>query len=285
MGTPASWGRPVCHQHSVSSGIARHRRRGPGILHLVTPLEAVAVLAAGLVAGAINAIVGSGSLITFPTLLAIGLPPVTANVSNTIGLVPGGVSGTYGYRRELVGQRERLIVLGVAGVLGGTVGAGLLLVLPPEAFERIVPFLVLFAAFITAIQPALTNRLKDVRARPAHDNPIVVLAVFLTAIYGGYFGAGQGVILLALLLLLVNDDPQRLNGLKNAVILGVNAVAALIFALVAPVDWTAVLLLAVSSTVGGRLGATVGRRLSPTALRVAIVVLGTLVGLRLLLLP
>jgi uncharacterized membrane protein YfcA len=269
----------------VSSGIARHRARGPGILRLVTPFEAVAVLAAGLVAGAINAIVGSGSLITFPTLLAIGLPPVTANVSNTIGLVPGGVSGTYGYRRELVGQRERLIVLGAAGVLGGAVGAGLLLVLPPEAFERIVPFLVLFAAFVTAIQPALTSRLEEVRARPAHDNPIVVLAVFLTAIYGGYFGAGQGVILLALLLLLVNDDPQRLNGLKNAVILGVNAVAALIFALVAPVDWTAVLLLAVSSTVGGQLGATVGRRLSPTTLRVAIVVLGTVVGLRLLLLP
>ena len=256
-----------------------------GILHVVTPLEAAAVLAAGLIAGAINAIVGSGSLITFPTLLAIGLPPVTANVSNTIGLVPGGVSGTIGYRRELVGQRERLVSLGAAGLLGGTVGAGLLLVLPPEAFERIVPFLVLFAAGVTAVQPALTQRLEHIRSRPAHDNPLVVLAVFLTAIYGGYFGAGQGVILLALLLLLINDDPQRLNGLKNAVILGVNAIAALIFAVVAPVDWFAVLLLAVSSIVGGQLGATVGRRLSPTALRIAIVVLGTVVGLRLLLLP
>jgi uncharacterized protein len=269
----------------VSSGIARHRVRVRGILHLVTPLEAAAVLVAGLVAGAVNAIVGSGSLLTFPTLLAVGLPPVTANVSNTIGLVPGGVSGTFGYRRELVGQRERLISLGAAGLLGGTVGAGLLLVLPPEAFERIVPFLVLFAAGVTAIQPALTRRLEHIRARPAHDNPLVVLAVFLTAIYGGYFGAGQGVILLALLLLLVNDDPQRLNGLKNAVILGVNAIAALIFAIVAPVDWYAVLLLAVSSIAGGQLGATVGRRLSPTALRIAIVVLGTAVGLRLLLLP
>jgi uncharacterized membrane protein YfcA len=269
----------------VSSGIARHQARVRGILHLVTPLEAAAVLVAGLVAGAVNAIVGSGSLLTFPTLLAVGLPPVTANVSNTIGLVPGGVSGTFGYRRELVGQRERLISLGAAGLLGGTVGAGLLLVLPPEAFERIVPFLVLFAAGVTAIQPALTSRLEHIRARPAHDNPLVVLAVFLTAIYGGYFGAGQGVILLALLLLLVNDDPQRLNGLKNAVILGVNAIAALIFAVVAPVDWYAVLLLAVSSIVGGQLGATVGRRLSPTALRIAIVVVGTAVGLRLLLLP
>ena len=269
----------------MSSAVARHSRRQRGILHVVTPLEAIAVMAAGLIAGAINAIVGSGSLITFPTLLAIGLPPITANVSNTIGLVPGGISGTVGYRRELVGQRERVLVLGAAGLIGGTVGAGLLLVLPPEAFERIVPFLVLFAAGITAIQPVLTERLKNVRARPAHDNPIVVLAVFFTAIYGGYFGAGQGVILLALLLLLVNDDPQRLNGLKNAVILVVNVVAALIFVVVAPVDWTAVLLLAVSSTIGGQLGATVGRRLSPTALRVAIVVLGTVVGLRLLLVP
>jgi len=269
----------------VSSGIARHPGNARGILHHVTPLEAAAVLAAGFAAGALNAIVGSGSLLTFPTLLAIGLPPVTANVSNTIGLVFGGVSGTLGYRRELVGQRDRLIRLGIAGLLGGTVGAALLLVLPPEAFQKIVPFLVLFAAGITAIQPALTERLEHIRSRPAHDNPLVILAVFFTAIYGGYFGAGQGVILMAFLLVLVHDDPQRLNGLKNAVILGVNVIAAVIFALVAPVDWTAVLLLAVSSIVGGQLGATVGRRLSPTALRIAIVVLGTVVGLRLLLLP
>jgi uncharacterized membrane protein YfcA len=272
-------------KHSVSSGIARRCARVAGILHVVTPLEAAAVLTAGVAAGTINAIVGSGSLLTFPTLLAIGLPPITANVSNTIGLVPGGVSGTLGYRRELQGQRERLVRLGITGLLGGTTGAVLLLALPPTAFEVVVPFLVLFATGITAIQPALTRRLEHIRARPAHDNPLVVLAVFFTAIYGGYFGAGQGVILLALLLVLVNDDPQRLNGLKNAVILGVNAIAALLFALVAPVDWLAVVLLAVGSIVGGQLGATVGRRLSPTALRVAIVVLGTAVGLRLLLLP
>jgi uncharacterized membrane protein YfcA len=269
----------------VSSGIARRGVRVGGILHVVTPLEAAAVLVAGVAAGTLNAIVGSGSLLTFPTLLAIGLPPITANVSNTIGLVPGGVSGTLGYRRELRGQRDRLVRLGFAGLLGGTTGAVLLLALPPTAFEIVVPFLLLFAAGITAIQPALTGRLEHIRARPAHDNPLVVLAVFLTAIYGGYFGAGQGVILLALLLVLVNDDPQRLNGLKNAVILGVNAIAALLFALIAPVDWLAVVLLAVGSIVGGQLGATVGRRLSPTALRVAIVVLGTAVGLRLLLLP
>lgn len=255
------------------------------MLRAVTPIEALVVVLAGLGAGALNAIVGSGSLITFPTLLAVGLPPVTANVSNTIGLLPGGVSGTLGYRRELAGQRDRLVRLGVAGLLGGTTGAALLLALPPEAFEVVVPFLLLFAAGLTAVQPALTRRIEHVRARPAHGNPLVVFAVYLTGIYGGYFGAGQGVILLAFLLLLVNDDPQRLNGLKNAVIVGVNAIAALIYAVVAPVDWLAVALIAAGSILGGLLGAGVGRRLPPTALRIAIVVLGTAVGLRLLLLP
>jgi uncharacterized membrane protein YfcA len=249
----------------------------------VTPLEAVAVAVAGLGAGALNAIVGSGSLLTFPTLLAIGLPPVTANVSNTIGLVPGGVSGTLGYRRELEGQRDRLVRLGVAALAGGTFGAVVLLVLPAEAFEIVVPFLLLFAAGLTAVQPALTRRLESIRSRPAHDNPWVALAVFLTAIYGGYFGAGQGVLLMAFLLVLVHDDAQRLNGLKNGLILLVNAVAALIFVVVAPVDWAAVVLLAMGSIIGGQLGAGLGRRLSPGALRLAIVVLGTAVAVRMLL--
>ena len=181
----------------------------------MTLFEAAAVLIAGIAAGALNTIVGSGSLLTFPTLLAVGLPPITANVSNTIGLVPGGISGTLGYRRELAGQRDRLVRLGIPALLGGTVGAAILLVLPPAAFEVIVPFLLLFAAGLTAIQPQLTRRLESVRSRPAHDNPLVVIAVFATGIYGGYFGAGQGVILMAFLLVLVHDDPQRLNGLKN----------------------------------------------------------------------
>jgi uncharacterized protein len=250
----------------------------------VTPIEALLVVLAGVGAGTLNTIVGSGSLLTFPTLLAVGLPPVTANVSNTIGLVPGGVSGTLGYRRELAGQRDRLVRLGIAALLGGLTGAGVLLVLPADAFELVVPFLLLFAAGLTAVQPALTRRLESLRSRPAHDNPAVVLAVFLTAIYGGYFGAGQGVILMALLLVLVHDDPQRLNALKNGLVVLVNGIAALLFALVAPVDWTAVALIAAGSIVGGQLGARVGRRLSPGALRAAIVVLGTAVALRLLVL-
>ena len=248
----------------------------------MTPLEALAVLLAGIAAGALNTIVGSGSLLTFPTLLAVGLPPITANVSNTIGLVPGGISGTLGYRRELAGQRDRLVRLAIPALLGGTFGAALLLVLPAAAFEVIVPFLLLFAAALTAIQPWLTRRLESLRARPAHDNPLVVLAVFITAIYGGYFGAGQGVILMAFLLVLVHDDSQRLNGLKNGLIVLVNAIAAGIFILVAPVDWAAVAILAVGSIVGGQLGAGVGRRLSPGALRAAIVIVGTVVALRML---
>ena len=145
-----------------------------------------------------------------------------------------------------------------------------------------MPFLLLFAAGLTAIQPQLTRRLESVRARPAHDNPLVALAVFATGIYGGYFGAGQGVILMAFLLVLVQDDPQRLNGLKNGLIVLVNVIAAVIFVLVAPVDWTAVAILAVGSIVGGMLGAGVGRRLAPGALRAAIVIVGTVVALRML---
>ena len=233
----------------LESGPRRFLAFGRG--RVVTPVEALAVLIAGIAAGALNTIVGSGSLLTFPTLLAVGLPPITANVSNTIGLVPGGISGTLGYRRELAGQRDRLVRLGIPALLGGTLGAAILLVLPPAAFEVVVPFLLLFAAGLTAIQPQLTRRLESVRARPAHDNPLVALAVFATGIYGGYFGAGQGVILMAFLLVLVHDDPQRLNGLKNGLIVLVNAIAAGIFILVAPVDWTAVAILAVGSIVGG----------------------------------
>ena len=249
---------------------------------MIDPIGALLIIVVGVVAGTVNTIVGAGSLLTFPTLLAVGLPPITANVSNTIGLVPGGISGTLGYRGELGGQRDRLVRLGIPALLGGTLGAAVLLVLPPAAFEVIVPFLLLFAAGLTAIQPWLTRRLESVRARPAHDNPLVALAVFLTGIYGGYFGAGQGVILMAFLLVLVHDDPQRLNGLKNGLIVMVNAIAAGIFILVAPVDWTAVAILAVGSIVGGQLGAGVGRRLSPKALRAAIVIVGTVVALRML---
>ena len=254
---------------------------------MIDPLEAIVIIAAGMAAGAVNAIVGSGSLITFPTLLLLGYPPLVANVSNTVGLVPGSISGSIGYRRELAGQRARAIPLMVAAGLGGLTGAGLLLILPASAFAQIVPVLILLACGLVAVQPRLSAWVAARRLRLGHaprhgGGPGLVASVYLTGIYGGYFGAAQGVILIALLAILIDDDLQRLNGLKNVLAAVVNAVAAIIFILVAPVAWVPAILLAIGSTIGGQLGAVVGRRLSPLALRVAIVTIGTIVAVKLL---
>ncbi len=248
----------------------------------MTPLEAVGIAAAGLGAGAVNTIVGSGSLITFPALLAFGYPPVVANVSNTVGLVPGSASGTFGYRRELRGQGERSIRLGIAAVLGGLTGGLLLLALPASAFERIVPFLILLACVLVALQPRLSRALEARRPGGAERSWALLLLVYLTAIYGGYFGAAQSVILIALLAIFVPDNLQRLNGLKNLLTLFVNLVAALLFVFVAPVAWGPAALVAVGSIAGGQLGALIGRRLSPLVLRGAIIVVGVVVAARLL---
>jgi uncharacterized membrane protein YfcA len=235
-----------------------------------------AVLLAGMAAGTINVIVGSGTLITFPTLLAFGVPPVTANVSNTIGLVPGVVSGLVGYRRELHGQRARMVRLGCASLTGGVVGAVLLLSLPSGAFSAIVPALILVGLLLVVLQPRISawvNRRHE--GVTGEFGPWWVWpAVLLTGVYGGYFGAAQGVILMGVLGIGISDSLQRLNGLKNVLAGLVNGVAGLIFAIVADVDWTVVALIAAGSIVGGQLGATVGRRLSPDVLRVVIVVVG-----------
>ncbi|MDO3651280.1 sulfite exporter TauE/SafE family protein [Nocardia mangyaensis] len=253
----------------------------------MTWLEQLLVLAAGVAAGGINTIVGSGTLITFPTLLAFGLPPVTANVSNTIGLVPGSVSGVIGYRRELAGQRSRLLQLGTASLLGGITGAILLLVMPAEAFKAIVPVLIIAALILVVVQPRLAawvkrRRSDDDAAPPAHGGPILLVAVFGTGIYGGYFGAAQGVLLLGLLGVFVHEDIQRLNAVKNVLALIVNAVSASIFIVIAEVNWQAVALIAVGSIIGGQLGARVGRKLPPNVLRAVIVVVGTVAVVRLL---
>src|SRR5439155_17840018 len=248
----------------------------------MTPAQAAAIVGAGMAAGTINTIVGSGSLITFPTLLAFGYPPVVANVSNTIGLVPGSISGTIGYRRELGRQAGRIVRLGTAAVLGGLSGAVLLLALPAASFQRVVPFLRLVACVLAALQPRLSREVA--RRRPAAESHSRWLdaAVFATGVYGGYFGAAQGVILIALLAIFVNDDLQRLNALKNVLAVLVNAVAALLFVLVAPVAWEPAALLAVGAVVGGQIGASIGRRLSPLVLRGFIVAVGSLVAIRLL---
>jgi uncharacterized protein len=249
----------------------------------MTPLDAAIILAVGAGAGTINAIVGAGSLITFPTLLALGYAPVVANVSNTVGLVPGSLTGALGYRRELTGQRHRAARLGAAGVLGGLTGATLLLALPPSAFEGVVPYLILLGVVLVAVQPRLAAIMDRRRVDGQEHLLPLSIGVYAVGIYGGYFGAAQGVMLIALLGIFLPDDLQRLNGLKNVLALFINAMAAIIFIAVAPIVWPVTLLLALGSSAGGVLGAAMGRRLSPGVLRVAIVVVGAAVAVRMLL--
>jgi len=251
----------------------------------MSPVEAVAIVLAGLAAGTVNTIVGSGSLVTFPTLLFFGYPPLVANVSNTVGLVPGSISGAVGYRRELAGQRGRAIPLAIAALLGGLTGGILLLVLPAAAFARIVPVLILVACGLVVIQPRVSRTLVARRGsavRPQHGGPLLLATVYATGIYGGYFGAAQGVILVALLSIFLSDDLQRLNALKNVLAAVINGVAAILFIAVAPVAWAPAALLAVGSIVGGQVGARIGRRLPPTVLRAVIVVVGVVVAAKLL---
>jgi uncharacterized membrane protein YfcA len=241
----------------------------------VTPLHALAIFGAGIVAGTINTVVGSGTLFTFPVLLAFGYAPVTANVSNTIGLVPGSASGAIGYRRELSGQRRRTIPLGIASVIGGITGAVLLLTLPASAFKAIVPAFIAIALVLIVLQPRLSRAIAGHRAQ-AHENggPVTIAAVFASGVYGGYFGAAQGILLLAILGLGLDDDLQRINALKVVLAGTVNFVAAIVFVFAAHVAWGAALLIAGGSILGGIFGAHGGRRLPPAALRAVIVVVG-----------
>jgi uncharacterized membrane protein YfcA len=237
--------------------------------------EIAAIAIAGLVAGTVNTVVGSGTLITFPVLLAFGYAPVTANVSNTIGLVPGAASGAIGYRRELAGQREKAIRLGAMSVLGGVTGAILLLVLPASAFKDVVPVFIAIALVLTVLQPALTRRLAErAKQRPGHGGPVASIAVYITGVYGGYFGAGQGILLLAIFGVMLPQSLHRSNALKNVLAGTVNAVAGLYFIFAAHVEWAPVAIIAATSVVGGQLGSRYGRRLPPDALRALIVLVG-----------
>src|SRR5215213_5253145 len=196
----------------------------------------LAIALAGLAAGTVNTVVGSGTLITFPVLLAFGYSPVTANVSNTIGLVPGSVSGAIGYRRELAGQRRRALRLGSCSLLGAAIGAVLLLVLPEAAFKAIVPAFIAAALALVVLQPRINRALAERRSHVAHEHRLPTpLAIFATGIYGGYFGAAQGILLLGILGVALPQGLQRTNALKNVLAGLGNGVAALIFALVADV--------------------------------------------------
>ena len=246
-------------------------------------LHALAIFGAGIAAGTINTVVGSGTLITFPVLLGFGYSPVVANVSNTVGLVPGSASGALGYRQELSGQDRRMIPLATASILGGCVGAALLLSLPSSAFKAIVPVFIAVALVLIVAQPWLARALEH-RRRPAHANagPLATMGVFASGVYGGYFGAAQGILLLSILGLAINDDLQRINALKVVLAGLVNFVAAIIFVFAAHVAWGAAVLIAVGSTIGGVLGARVGRRLPEGVLRAVIVVVGIVAIVRLL---
>ena len=278
-------------------------------------LQDLAIFAAGIAAGMINVVVGSGTLITFPVLLAFGFPSVLANVSNNIGLVPGSLSGAYGYRAELSGQRDRIIKLGSASLLGGLVGAVLLLTLPKNAFQAIVPVLIVIALIMVVIQPRLARwvaarkiRLQVVNSGPAGPvpggpvpggsvpgggvatavapapapapakvdtgGPLLWILVFCTGVYGGYFGAAQGVLLIGLLGVALDDGLQRINAVKNILAALVNGVAAILFICVSHVAWIPALLIAIGSIIGGQVGAKVGRKLPPWGLRAIIIVVG-----------
>jgi uncharacterized membrane protein YfcA len=273
----------------------------------VSLAETAALLGAGLAAGAINTIVGSGTLLTFPTLLAFGYSPVVANVTNTVGLVPGSASGIHGYREEIEdfrGHGPRLARLVTASLLGAITGAVLLLVLPAEAFKAIVPVLILMALGLIVLQPRLSRRLAARRAAaaenaaengdapPRHGGWVVAASVFGSGVYGGYFGAAQGVLLMAILGITYSDRLQVLNGVKNVLAFVVNGVAAIIFIVAGAlpgsgpdhpsVVWSAALAIAVGAVIGGQIGARIGRRLSPTVLRALIIVVGLVAVVRML---
>ena len=240
--------------------------------------EVVALLAAGMAAGTINTIVGSGTLITFPTLLFFGFAPLVANVSNTVGLVAGGLTGIHGYRAELTGQGSTLRHLAPASLLGAATGATLLLTLPESAFAAIVPVLIAAALLLVVLGPRI-QAWAAVR-HPDHDSLgrrlLLTAGVFATGVYGGYFGAAQGILLVGIMSVLTTIGLQKVNALKNVMSTVVNAVAAVIFMLVAweRINWSVAALIALGSLAGGYVGARVGRRLSPRVLRGVIVVIG-----------
>jgi uncharacterized membrane protein YfcA len=246
-------------------------------------LEAIAIFAAGVVAGTINSVVGSGTLVTFPVLLAFGYAPVVANVSNTIGLVPGNASGAIGYRRELTGQRARAIPLACMSLIGAVIGAALLLTLPASAFKTIVPVFIAVALILIVFQPRISKWL-DARGGGVtdHAGPLATAGVFGAGVYGGYFGAAQGILVLSILSLSVDDSLTRLNALKVVLVGIANLVSGLVFVFFAHVAWAAAGLIAGGSVIGGLLGARVGRRLPPEALRGVIVVVGIAAIVRLL---
>jgi uncharacterized protein len=247
-----------------------------------SPGGLVFLLLAGLVAGGVNAVAGGGSLLVFPALLAVGFPPLTANVTNSVAQWPGYLGNVAGARRELAGQRRRILATSAVAVAGSAVGCVLLLTLPGAVFDTVVPVLVLLASVLMALSPRIKRWIGTPEPGTPDRTAVLLPAVFLAAVYGGYFGGALGVILIATLTLCAHDELVRLNALKGLLSLVIASVTVVIFALGAPVDWLAVALLAPTTLVGGFLGAKLARRLPEPVLRWSVVVLGVAVGVYLL---
>ncbi|MGN7148344.1 sulfite exporter TauE/SafE family protein [Arthrobacter sp. SAFR-179] len=244
--------------------------------------SSIIVFIAGLWAGTINAVVGSGTLVTFPVLIALGVAPVVASMSNAMGLVAGTAAGAFGYRRELAGRGRQVLRLLPASVLGGVSGAWLLLHLPEKVFHYVAPVLLVLALLMVVFQPRLQDWVRNREANPEHavrdkrHGILLVVLVYLAGVYGGYFVAAQGILLVGILGVFLTGTIQNANAMKNILVLGVNMVAAISYLLFAfdRINWLVVLLIAVSSTIGGILGSKVGRKLSPRVLRAVIFSLG-----------
>jgi uncharacterized membrane protein YfcA len=252
----------------------------------VTAVEMLAVLGAGLVAGVLTSTVGVASLVSFPVLLAVGLPPVVANASNTVGLVPAGISGSYGYRAELRRHPRIAWTVVMTCAVGALAGAALLLALPSTVFEAVVPWLILFSCVLVGVQPRVARWL---RSRGGEDleprtrmGPVTTFFSLLTGVYGGYFGAGSGVMMVAVLGLGLDIDLRVVNALKTLAVFAGNVVASVVFVVVAHLDWRAVVLLGAGSVVGGHVGARLGRRLPPALFRGLVVVAGVVAAALLL---
>lgn len=252
----------------------------------MTGTEQLVVLLAGLGAGILSSTVGVASLLSFPTLVALGLPPVTANVSNTLGLIPGGVSGAAGYRDELREAPRLAATILLVCAIGAVAGAALLLGLPPGVFESVVPWLILFTCLLVGVQPRVAGWLRaragEDRAERRHMSPVTTGFATLTGVYGGYFGAGAGVMMVAVLGLGTDLELRVVNGLKTVSLMAGNVVAGLIFVVVADPRWDVVALLAAGSLVGGYVGARIGRRLPDTVFRGAVVVAGVIAAVSML---
>jgi uncharacterized membrane protein YfcA len=244
--------------------------------HVLAALAAVG-------AGVVNAVAGGGTLITFPSLVALGVPSVQSNITNTVALCPGYFGGAYAQRADLVGQRRRLRVLAVVSAAGGLLGSILLVVSPEDVFEGIVPYLLLLACALLAFQGRLRRLIRPRDGAEVHDatpSPLLIGGVFVATIYGGYFGAGLGIIILATLGVLVDEAMSRLNALKSAIALVTNVVAATFFVFSGDVVWSLALVMAPASLVGGAVGGRLASRLNPEVMRGIVIAIGLAVAIK-----